>query len=149
MFALILSLAVSSTAVFANASYAVKYSGGSVNSVKAGQDLKLTLDTERVSLLQKKSEPFIIPVHAITEVSYGQEVHRRIGTAAGLAVVSLGVGALVAFSKSKKHYIGLTWDDGGKKGGLVLQADKNEYRGLITALEGITGKKAVSTDPAK
>jgi hypothetical protein len=32
-----------------------------------------------------------------------------------LAVVSFGIGALVALSKSKKHFIGLTWDDGGKK----------------------------------
>lgn len=40
----------------------------------------------------------------------------------------------------------MTWDDGGKKGGIALQADKNEYRGLITALEGVTGKKAIDTD---
>ena len=49
-------------------------------------------------------------------------------------------------SKSKKHFIGLTWDDGGKKGGLALQADKNDYRGLLAGLEGITGKKAVDSD---
>jgi hypothetical protein len=51
------------------------------------------------------------------------------------------------FSKSKKHYIGLVWDDGtGNKGGMVFQADKNEYRGIISALEGLTGKTAVNTD---
>jgi len=33
------------------------------------------------------------------------------------------------------------------KGGIALQADKNEYRGLIAGLEGISGKKAVNTDP--
>jgi hypothetical protein len=27
-----------------------------------------------------------------------------------LAIISLGIGALMAFSKSKKHYIGLVWD---------------------------------------
>ena len=40
------------------------------------------------------------------------------GTAIGLAVVSLGVGALMALSKSKKHFVGLTWDDAGRKGGV-------------------------------
>ncbi len=65
---------------------------------------------------------------------------------AGVAVLTLGVGAIIAFSKSKKHYIGITWDDGGKKGGVALQADKNEYRGILTALEGVTGRKAVDTD---
>ncbi len=52
----------------------------------------------------------------------------------------------MAFSKSKKHYIGVVWADGDKKGGIALQADKNEFRGLLAALEGVTGKKAVDTD---
>ena len=87
----------------------VKYSGGSLPSVKGGEDLKLFIDSDKVRLQRKKDDPTVIPVNAITEISYGQEVHRRIGTAAGLAVVTLGVGAIVAFSKSKKHYIGLVW----------------------------------------
>jgi hypothetical protein len=33
-----------------------------------------------------------------------------------------------------------------KKGGLAFQADKNDYRGLLAGLEGITGKKAVDSD---
>jgi hypothetical protein len=27
-----------------------------------------------------------------------------------------------------------------------MQADKNEYRGILASLEGVTGKKAVNTD---
>ncbi len=73
-------------------------------------------------------------------------VHRRVGAAIGLAAVSLGVGALMALTKSKKHFIGLTWDDHGTKGGLAFQADKNDYRGLLAGLEGVTGKKAVNSD---
>lgn len=129
--------------------YSVKYSGGSFPTVKSGEDLKLFLDKDEVRLVRhhQKDEPLIIKSSTVTEVSYGQEVHRRIGTAVGLAVISFGIGALTAFSKSKKHYIGLVWDDGtGKKGGLVIQADKNEYRGIIAALEGLTGKTAVNTD---
>ena len=52
----------------------------------------------------------------------------------------------MALAKSKKHYIGVTWDDASKKGGMAFQADKNEYRGVLAGLEGITGKKAVNTD---
>ncbi|MDQ2840104.1 MAG: hypothetical protein M3Y72_03510 [Acidobacteriota bacterium] len=65
----------------------------------------------------------------------------------GLATVSFGVGALMALTKSKKHFIGLTWDDAGHKGGIAFQADKSDYRGLLAGLEGITGKKAVSSEP--
>ena len=63
-----------------------------------------------------------------------------------MAVISFGIGALMAFSKSKKHFIGLTWANGDTKGGYVMQCDKNEYRGILLALEGITGKKAIDSD---
>jgi len=87
-----------------------------------------------------------LPASSVTEINYAQDVHRRVGAAIGLAVVSFGVGALMALTKSKKHFIGLTWDDAGKKGGAAFQADKNDYRGLLAGLEGITGKKAVNSD---
>jgi hypothetical protein len=116
------------------------------NAAASGDDLKFFVASDHVMLRHDKTEALSLSPVSITEVSYGQEVHRRIGTAAGVAVLTLGVGAIIAFSKSKKHYIGMTWDDGGKKGGVALQADKNEYRGILTALEGVTGKKAVDTD---
>lgn len=130
-------------------SYGVTYSGGSFPSVKAGEDLKLFLDQDQIRFVRKhdKDEPLTIKATTITEVSYGQEVHRRVGTAVGVGILTLGLGSFILLSHSKKHYVGLIWNGGdGKKGGLVIQADKNEYRGIIAALEGITGKKAVNSD---
>ena len=40
----------------------------------------------------------------------------------------------------------MTWANGEAKGGFAMQCDKNEYRGILTALEGITGKKAVDSE---
>jgi len=128
------------------AGYKVTYDGGSVPDVKAGNGIKLVFDQTAIHLLKDKKEIALIPVGAVTEISYGQDVHRRVGTAIGLAVVSLGIGALMALTKSKKHYIGLTWDNAGSKGGVAFQADKSEYRGILAGLEGVTGKKAVDTD---
>jgi hypothetical protein len=150
--ALSLSLVIVSASFAATnkqASYGVTYSGGSFLSVKAGEDLKLFLDPDQIRFVRKhdKDEPLTIKANTVTEVSYGQEVHRRVGTAVGVGIVTLGLGSFILLSHSKKHYIGLVWDGGdGKKGGLVIQADKNEYRGIIAALEGITGKKAVNSD---
>lgn len=135
--------------------YSGKYSGGSLPAVKTGQGMTLYLDTsnagkERIVIAPKHGEQTDIPAKSVIEVSYGQEVHRRIGTAIGLAVISLGVGALMALSKSKKHYIGLVWNAGeGRKGGMVMQADKNEYRGIIAGLEGLTGQAAIDTDSGR
>jgi hypothetical protein len=47
---------------------------------------------------------------------------------------------------SRRLYVGLVWADGDKKGGFAMQCDKNEYRGILAALQGVTGKKAVDSD---
>jgi hypothetical protein len=126
--------------------YKIVYDGGSLPDAKAGTDMKLSIEGSNVRIVKGKDEVVVIPAAAITEISYGQDVHRRVGAAIGVAVVSFGIGALLALSKSKKHFVGLTWDSDGKKGGLAFQADKNDYRGLLAGLEGITGKKAVDSD---
>jgi len=126
--------------------YKIAYDGGSIPDLKAGANMVLVIDGSNIRIKQGETEMVVIPAAAITEISYGQDVHRRVGAAIGLAVFSFGLGALLALSKSKKHFVGLTWDDGGKKGGCAFQADKNNYRGLLAGLEGVTGKKAVDTD---
>jgi len=108
--------------------------------------MDLHIETERIFLVQGKKDVVSIPASAVTEISYGQDVHRRIGTAIGLAVVSFGIGALMALTKSKKHFIGLTWADGERKGGFAMQCDKSDYRGVLAGLEGVTGKKAVDSE---
>jgi hypothetical protein len=61
----------------------------------------------------------VLPASAVTEISDGQEVHRRVGAAIGLTIVSFGIGALMALGKSKKYFV---------------------------SFEGVTGKKAVGSD---
>jgi hypothetical protein len=126
--------------------YKVVYDGGSVQQLKAGASAKLIIDPAQIRLQRGKDDIVTIPAASVTEISYGQDVHRRVGAAIGLAVVSFGIGALMALTKSKKHYVGLTWADGDRKGGFAMQCDKNDYRGVLAALEGITGKKAVDSD---
>ena len=125
--------------------YKVEYNGGSVPDLKAGTDLKLYLDADHIRFVKDKTEVLTIAASTVTEISYGQDVHRRVGAAIGIGVVTLGVGALMALTKSKKHFVGLTWANGDQKGGLAIQCDKNDYRGVLTGLEGITGKKAVDS----
>jgi hypothetical protein len=146
LLAMVLCIAMPTAAFSADNAHKVSYDGGSISTIKSGTDLKLYIDSDHIRFMKDKSEVAVIPPSAITEISYGQDVHRRVGAAIGLAVVSFGIGALMALAKSKKHYIGLTWDDAGKKGGVAFQADKNDYRGVLAGLEGVTGKKAVNAD---
>jgi hypothetical protein len=126
--------------------YKVTYDGGSITDVKAGAGMQMSMSGDKVRFVKDGKELAVVPASSITEISYGQDVHRRVGSAIALGVVSLGAGALLALSKSKKHFVGITWADGDKKGGLAMQCDKNEYRGILAGLEGITGKKAVNSD---
>ena len=145
-FTVVLLCCALASASFADDGYKVVYDGGSLPGIKAGKDVRLYIATSSIKFTRDKSELASIPANSVTELSYGQDVHRRVGAAIGLAVVSFGIGALMALTKSKKHFIGLTWVDGEKKGGLAMQCDKDEYRGILSGLEGVTGKKAANSD---
>src|SRR3984893_1557934 len=143
----LLCLMVPTSAFAADNSYKVIYDGGSLQGTKAGTGVKLYVDPAQIRIVQDKVTTLVtIPASSVTEISYGQDVHRRIGAAIGVAVFTLGIGALLALTKSKKHFIGLTWASGETKGGFAMQCDKNDYRGVLTGLEGVTGKKAVDSE---
>ena len=144
--ALFLCIAVPVAVLASDPTYKVKYDGGSLTDIKNGSEVHMSLSSKDVHFLQDNKEILVLPASAITEISYGQDVHRRVGAAIGVAVFTLGIGALMALTKSKKHFVGLTWANGDQKGGLAMQCDKNEYRGILAGLEGITGKKAVNSD---
>ena len=146
MLAVVLCFVVPLTVFAAEAGYKVSYDGGSISNEKAGTGMRLLIESNQIRLIKDKTEVVTIPASSVTEISYGQDGHRRVGAAIGLAVISLGIGGLMALTKSKKHFVGLTWADGDKKGGFAMQCDKNDYRGVLAGLEGVTGKKAVDSD---
>jgi hypothetical protein len=146
LLAIALSLIVPAVLLLAENGYKVAYDGGSVPDIKTGSGLKLYIEPNQIRLARDKTDVVTIPASAVTEISYGQDVHRRVGAAIGIGVVTLGVGALMALTKSKKHFVGLTWATGDQKGGFAMQCDKNDYRGVLAGLEGITGKKAVNSE---
>jgi hypothetical protein len=120
----------------------VRYNGGSVaTKVKPDDwDNKLTVSSDAISLALKDGQTVTINPKQVTSLSYGQEAHRRVGTAIGIAVISLGAGALFALHKTKLHYIGINYtDSSGKKEGVLLQGDKSNFRAMIVALQGVTG----------
>jgi hypothetical protein len=146
LLAIVLCFAIPLTLLAGDNSYKVTYDGGSITDAKSGTGMKLFIEANQIRLVKDNADVVTIPPSAVTEISYGQDVHRRVGAAIGLAVVSLGIGALMALTKSKKHFVGLTWADGEKKGGFAMQCDKHDYRGVLAGLEGVTGRKAVDSD---
>jgi hypothetical protein len=146
IFALALCFVFTLNVLAADSGYKVIYDGGSVTGIKAGNKTEIYIESNQIRLNADGKDIAVIPASSVTEISYGQDVHRRVGAAIGLAVVSLGIGGLMALTKSKKHYVGITWSNGDQKGGFAMQCDKNDYRGILAGLEGVTGKKAVNSD---
>jgi hypothetical protein len=102
--ALVLCLAMTSSAFASEGSYKLTYDGGSITDLKTGTGMKLYLEQNEIRIVKDNVDAIILPASAVTEISYGQDVHRRVGAAVGLAVVSFGVGALMAINQVQKAF---------------------------------------------
>src|SRR4029077_20213309 len=72
-----LCLAIPFTVFASDNGYKVTYDGGSLTDQKSGTGMKLFIEANQIRLMRDKSDVVSIPATAITEISYGQDVHRR------------------------------------------------------------------------
>lgn len=120
----------------------VRYNGGSVASKVDPKDWgnKLTVTPDAITLDFKDKQQLLIAPKSVTSLSYGQEAHRRVGTMVALAVLVAPVALFGLFHKTRLHYIGIQYNTpDGKNAGVLLQGDKDNYRAMLVALQGVTG----------
>lgn len=121
----------------------VRYNGGSVPSKVDPKDWgnKLTVAPDAITLALKDGQKVEIPPKSVTGLSYGQEAHRRVGTMIALAVLVSPVALFGLLHKTRLHFIGIQYTTpDSKNGGILLQGDKDNYRAILVALQGVTGK---------
>jgi len=119
----------------------VRYNGGSVDSKVDPKDWKntLTVTSDSITLSLKDGKKIEIPPKSVTSLSYGQEAHRRVGTMIALAILVAPVALFGLFHKTRLHYIGIQFTDASNKSaGILLQGDKDNYRAILVALQGVT-----------
>lgn len=101
----------------------------------------LTVNSDVIIFNLKGSEEIRIDPREVKLLTHSRHASRKIGKYAALAIVS----PLFLFGmlkKNKRHFIGIgTETADGKKNGYNLQAKNDQYRALITAVEGVTGLK--------
>jgi hypothetical protein len=120
----------------------VRYNGGSVPSKVDPKDWdnKLVVTSNTISLFFKDKVILTIPAKSVTSLSYGQEAHRRVGTMVALAILVAPVALFGLFHKTRLHYIGIQYNTPeGAHAGILLQGDKDNYRAILVALQGVTG----------
>jgi hypothetical protein len=120
----------------------VRYNGGSVDSKVDPKDWhnQLTVTSDMIVMVFKDGKRLEIPPKSVTSLSYGQEAHRRVGTMVALAVLVSPVALFGLMHKTRLHYIGIQYHTSdGKHAGVLLQGDKDNYRAILVALQGVTG----------
>lgn len=120
----------------------VRYNGGSVDSKVDPKEWNnhLTVTSDVITLALKDGKTVEIPAKSVTSLSYGQEAHRRVGTMVALAVLVAPVALFGLFHKTRLHYIGIQYSTPDQKtAGILLQGDKDNYRAILVALQGVTG----------
>lgn len=120
----------------------VRYNGGSVASHVDPKDWnnKLTVTPDAITFVTKDDVKLEIPPKSVTALSYGQEAHRRVGTMVALAILVAPVALFGLFHKTRLHYIGMEYNTpDGKHAGILLQGDKDNYRAILVALQGVSG----------
>jgi hypothetical protein len=124
----------------------VRYNGGSVDSKVDPKDWNnhLTISSDLITLALKDGKKLEIPPKSVTSLSYGQEAHRRVGTMVALAILVAPIALFGLFHKTRLHYIGVQYaTPDNTTAGILLQGDKDNYRAILVALQGVTGVPVV------
>lgn len=124
--------AVPAQAQFTYKNVQVRTSFGAANQGNKGL---LLVDGKKVRFTKNngRTEYFSIPVDSVTQVFCSRVSGRRIGAA-------ILVSPLLLFSKGRKHYMTISFNDGKELAGAVeFKLHKNNYLGVLRTMEEVTG----------
>ena len=129
----------------------VRYLAGSL-ATKTDKDdwhnsLIILSDEIRVEL--KDGQKLSVDPKSVTSISYGREATRHVARWVALGILVHPIAALGLFNENVKHYVSIEYETAeGKKGGLLIQTHKNNYRNVLALLRGATGK-GIETEKKK
>ncbi len=134
---------VSQAVLFAVDSKKAEYIGGTVAGLPEKTEGRLdTANETTLTFTPDKREHAVlaIPYARIKEIEYGQKAGRRVG-------VAILVSPLALFSKKRKHFMTVSYDDAnGKEQAAVLELGKDIIRTTLTIVETRSGKDITYQD---
>ena len=119
----------------------IRYNGGTINTSVDPKDWdnQLTVASDRIVLYLKDGQKVTIDPARVTGLSYGQEAHRRVGTMIALGILVAPLALFGLFHKTRLHFIGIEYQTPeGRNAGLLIQAHKDNYRGVLQSLHAAT-----------
>jgi hypothetical protein len=111
------------------------YVGGTIANLPEGTTGALDTKDDRVMRFSSPQGNFEIPYESITSLEYGQKAGRRLGVALTITIWAL-------FSKKRKHFLTIGWnDENDKPQGAVIEVPKGTVKSFLITLEVRSGKK--------
>jgi len=121
----------------------LRYSGGTVAAKVNPYDWNttLTVSPDAITLVFGGRTTLHLKPGQVTALSYGREAHRRVADMVALSFVVTPLALFGLLHESKVHFIGIEYHmDDGSHGGVLLEADKGNYRAILDVLKLVTGK---------
>jgi hypothetical protein len=82
-----------------------------------------------------------IPVTSVKRITYGQATTRRVGRWVAVGVLLAPIALIGIFHKSRQHRVLVEWtDDQQRDRGMLMQAHKDQFVGVLNDLTFRTGK---------
>ena len=128
-----LILAVFSTAAYGQFTFKKVQTRTTFGAAQQGNKGKLVIDGKQIRFMKNSgAEYFTIPTGAVSELFYSRVSGRRIGAA-------ILITPFLLFSKGRKHYLTVTFNDGAELIGAVeFKLHKSNYRGALRTAEQVT-----------
>jgi hypothetical protein len=126
----------------------VRYLGGSIETSTDKDDWnnKLTVLSDEIRIELKDGQRISIDPRSVTDISYGREATRHVARWVTLGILFGPMAAIGLFTENVQHYVSIEYEsDDHKKGGILIQAHKDNYRNVLAILRGATGKE-IQTD---
>ena len=129
-----LIMAVLSTSAYAQMTFKKVETRTTFGAAQQGNKGKLIIEGKQIRFTKGNgAEYFTIPTDAVSELFYSRVSGRRIGAA-------ILVTPFLLFSKGRKHYLTITFNDGADLIGAVeFKLHKSNYRGALRTAEQVTG----------
>ncbi len=113
-----------------------KYVGGTITVIAEKTDGEFDLSGQDAAVFTVKGgKKITIPYKNVESLEFGQKAGRRVG-------VALVVNPLFLFSKKRKHFLSIGYnDEQGKRQGVVFELAKGIVRSALSTFETRTGKQ--------